>query len=308
MPFGILACVSPVILVGFAVMCVRTLWLSLVPASRMPREAGCGRCGYSVAGLTTNACPECGADWRQVGIVTPGMIMRYRGGTGGAIVAWTILALGAALVASGFMAVFFTRQMVSTVATTPQTWTTPLTPASGAFKAVDIATSVTMGGRPTATSIELDLHLNDGATWTMKVDPTAGTSTITNAAKVEGPAASLGPKTAAAFLQAAGIDTSKAAVAAEAAELQSILDIQLISPYTQPSQMTLKTLTAGPLRFSGATAMMQSAGPDLNTLVIAIALALLWLALYILGIWFIVARRKRLMGRYAGLKPYSPGM
>jgi hypothetical protein len=30
---------------------------------------GCGRCGYDVRGLPTFACPECGADLREVGIV-----------------------------------------------------------------------------------------------------------------------------------------------------------------------------------------------------------------------------------------------
>jgi class 3 adenylate cyclase len=29
----------------------------------------CGRCGYSVTGLTTFSCPECGADLRDVGII-----------------------------------------------------------------------------------------------------------------------------------------------------------------------------------------------------------------------------------------------
>jgi hypothetical protein len=32
----------------------------------------CGRCGYDVRGLPTFACPECGSDLREVGIVAPG--------------------------------------------------------------------------------------------------------------------------------------------------------------------------------------------------------------------------------------------
>jgi len=31
----------------------------------------CGRCGYSVAGLTGLSCPECGSDLRTVGIAPP---------------------------------------------------------------------------------------------------------------------------------------------------------------------------------------------------------------------------------------------
>ncbi len=31
-------------------------------------EQSCGKCGYSVRHLTTFNCPECGADFREVGI------------------------------------------------------------------------------------------------------------------------------------------------------------------------------------------------------------------------------------------------
>jgi hypothetical protein len=34
-------------------------------------EPSCGQCGYAVEGLETLKCPECGADLRKVGIVTP---------------------------------------------------------------------------------------------------------------------------------------------------------------------------------------------------------------------------------------------
>ncbi len=34
--------------------------------------AVCGKCGYSVKGLTALSCPECGSDLREVGIERPG--------------------------------------------------------------------------------------------------------------------------------------------------------------------------------------------------------------------------------------------
>ena len=37
-------------------------------AAMRRRELVCGNCGYSVRGLTTFKCPECGADFREVGI------------------------------------------------------------------------------------------------------------------------------------------------------------------------------------------------------------------------------------------------
>jgi hypothetical protein len=38
---------------------------------RAVRSASCGSCGYAVAGLEGMRCPECGADLREAGIVTP---------------------------------------------------------------------------------------------------------------------------------------------------------------------------------------------------------------------------------------------
>lgn len=35
-------------------------------------EPACGKCGYPARGISTFECPECGADLREVGIVTPG--------------------------------------------------------------------------------------------------------------------------------------------------------------------------------------------------------------------------------------------
>ncbi|XAM00010.1 hypothetical protein OT109_01215 [Phycisphaeraceae bacterium D3-23] len=48
----------------------------------------CGKCGYPARGLNTFECPECGADLREVGIVTPGM---RRGGAGCVLpIVWTV--------------------------------------------------------------------------------------------------------------------------------------------------------------------------------------------------------------------------
>ncbi|MEM9111381.1 MAG: hypothetical protein AAGC72_15305 [Planctomycetota bacterium] len=40
--------------------------------SRDHRLPSCGQCGYAVRGIETLACPECGADLREVGIIMPG--------------------------------------------------------------------------------------------------------------------------------------------------------------------------------------------------------------------------------------------
>ena len=48
--------------------------LGLVGRDKARRSDGavCGRCGYSVKGLESFNCPECGADLREVGIHRPG--------------------------------------------------------------------------------------------------------------------------------------------------------------------------------------------------------------------------------------------
>jgi hypothetical protein len=55
----------------------------------------CGKCGYSVLGLPTTTCPECGSDLREVGIVTPGIPQRLRPGARLAI--WTLVLCMAAV-------------------------------------------------------------------------------------------------------------------------------------------------------------------------------------------------------------------
>ena len=41
--------------------------------------AKCARCGYGVRGAATMACPECGADFREVGIISPTMRKTFVG-------------------------------------------------------------------------------------------------------------------------------------------------------------------------------------------------------------------------------------
>ena len=41
--------------------------------------ASCGRCGYGVRGSATMTCPECGADFREVGIRSPIMSKTFIG-------------------------------------------------------------------------------------------------------------------------------------------------------------------------------------------------------------------------------------
>lgn len=56
----------------------------------MTSGAACGACGYEIATLARERCPECGADLVKVGIVTPRMGVRLRGSFAMLIIGWTL--------------------------------------------------------------------------------------------------------------------------------------------------------------------------------------------------------------------------
>jgi len=73
---GIAVCIIVLVLIVLTAL----KWLELIPERFIHRrdsrqrpgaEPKCGQCGYSVTGLTTMVCPECGSDLREVGIVPP---------------------------------------------------------------------------------------------------------------------------------------------------------------------------------------------------------------------------------------------
>jgi hypothetical protein len=55
------------------------------------RQACCGGCGHPVGATPGAACAECGGAFGKVGIITPGMALRLRGGLGVAVLAWSIV-------------------------------------------------------------------------------------------------------------------------------------------------------------------------------------------------------------------------
>jgi hypothetical protein len=127
------------------------------------REPSCGSCGYPVRGLGTFACPECGRDLREAGIVTPSLEWKHRPGLMVTALSWAILAtaLFLPLAALGLLVVpevgSFSRN-------------SRLVPASGAYTQLDVTESGGVG-RPDAPAerVLLELTTNDGATATMDI-------------------------------------------------------------------------------------------------------------------------------------------
>lgn len=54
-----------------------------MPPSQRKRMPSCGNCGYPAKGISTLNCPECGADLREVGIVTGMRRLRTKDSDGG---------------------------------------------------------------------------------------------------------------------------------------------------------------------------------------------------------------------------------
>jgi len=63
------------LVVLFLIVVIALKYMGLIGPQRPGKESGqeprCGQCGFSVTGLTTLTCPECGADLRAVGIIPP---------------------------------------------------------------------------------------------------------------------------------------------------------------------------------------------------------------------------------------------
>ncbi|GAB5497463.1 MAG: hypothetical protein Phyf2KO_25430 [Phycisphaerales bacterium] len=58
--------------------------------------ATCGGCGYGLKGTTSDRCPECGGMLLRVGIITPRMMTRLRGGGYLLFMGWTLVVVGCA--------------------------------------------------------------------------------------------------------------------------------------------------------------------------------------------------------------------
>ena len=102
------------ILVAALVALVVGIVLLVKSGKQAAEGGGCGACGYTVRGVSTFSCPECGADLREVGIQSTGKSSKAAG--------FTLTLIGAAvlgliLVCGGFFT--FARMSKTTRGVTP---------------------------------------------------------------------------------------------------------------------------------------------------------------------------------------------
>lgn len=69
------------------------IWRAIMPPPGLPRNAGCGSCGYELATLTHGRCSECGADLLKAGVTTRRNAVRTAGSLPAALLGWTAIVL-----------------------------------------------------------------------------------------------------------------------------------------------------------------------------------------------------------------------
>lgn len=272
-------------------VCGRSIWVTVMPPRGGVKVPSCERCKYPVAGLSVFRCPECGSDWRVVGIVTRAMEVRRRGGLLGAITAWTFLCLVGWYLASVMVLSSVGRGMVMATAG-PVTTTTSFTPASGAYRSLALE-QVQRFGSGVGPDAVIEITLGDGSVERMEVF--AGRRrfrTLHDGEEVSN--GSFNRSAVVSWFDGLSLDTSNAAVGLEADEAFRMADLTLALPHTPPSAMSVTGLTMGAVTTSNvpATAPRLSwwytAGPYMIG-------AGVMFVVYALGVVFIVRRRRKLL-------------
>ena len=69
------------------------VWRAIMPPPGLPRNAGCGSCGYELATLAHGRCSECGADLLKAGVTTRRNAVRTAGSLPAALLGWTAIVL-----------------------------------------------------------------------------------------------------------------------------------------------------------------------------------------------------------------------
>lgn len=280
--------------VAIVVLGLRTVWVSVTLPRKVPREAACGRCAYPVAGLASPTCPECGSDFRVVGISTPRFVMRWRGGYAGAIIGWTLSMVMIGAVSAWFITIF---AFSSTMMTSSGSWSTgltqKLTPNSGSVRSYDFSSdqSWTSAGSMTQT-ITIVAHLNDGSQDTFTLDHGAGTFTTGDGTAQ--PAAFKG-NSVTGWMQSLGLDTTNSVIAAEAQDLTRMVDVASVSPGDSVSNLVQSSFSVGFPQWNNTSVPTAAASGIGNLAVIGYSVAGVLFLLWVGGIIWICLRRAKLL-------------
>ncbi len=244
----------------------------LASRKRGPRvsQPSCGQCGYAVFGLPTFTCPECGADLREVGIVTPGqsgMSPRMRGLL--LVLIWTLALPVAAFVAT----IVIVNAIPQTTTITAQR--TLNSPNSNAYDEIHLTqVRADRGSTRMSNILTVTLISAEAGPSPMTVDATNHGYSYRRKSGSEVKADG-GPdtKTFLDWMADAGIDPENAQVKLEAAELSTL---------AQRAGVNLVSDLPAKHFVMGGTSLSSSTGPERWLLAIV---GVFWLVVWLLGCW-----------------------
>ena len=238
---------------------------------KRPDTSVCGACSYSVDGLTTFTCPECGSDLRKVGILTPNQSRPLPGWL--KCIFFTIALPLPALILSAIIIAF----AGPTVNQRNTTWTISQ-PASASFTTAYVETSARSTNwaqgfhtaaalsAPSESTIRIWFERNDAST-----TPASQFDILARKSKAQ---SAFTPADLAPLVQQAGLDAANPAVQAELAVLADFMTQAGIDQNPSPS------LAPGAFGFGPSTSISSFSGPAPW---FAILMAALWFIIWVLG-------------------------
>jgi len=274
---GLIPCSLLVLAVGLVVGIIVFTRISKNRRSRVS-EPACGKCGYSVRGLPTFTCPECGADLREVGIITPsrsGMSPTMRGAI--LVLLWTLVLPIPAMVAT-----------VVVVRMSPQRGETRTdhslgNPASKAYRGIEVQQRLA-GSNVEATSntVMLTLLPNQGTPIRIEIDQASlGYRYRTRSGEEFTAGTGLDASKLLDWMLQAGIDRQDKQVQLEAAELLSIVQAASVSGISGVALRGAYNLPVRHFNLQG-TSVTSNVGP---TKWVPISMVVFWLVVWLLGCW-----------------------
>jgi hypothetical protein len=261
-------------------------------ATRRDQSHGptCGKCDYSVRGLTTFICPECGSDLREVGICAFGM----RGGPGAPwsmsrkIIMWSIIIAAVGTIIS----LLVHKYCLPTVYSAHQDYRL-VGPASGQYRQVDFYSygyHLNWPYRQPQRSlilemVDITLTENDGSTIEMQVTiDELGYEYNDADGKHVLEANGLDGVVVRHWMRSAGIDVDVPGVAAEADEIVQVARGATHLAMNSPR----KSVFAG--RAGGRSATYTAAPPRIAKPITVF----FWIAVWLFGVWRIFRRHQEL--------------
>ena len=291
-----------------AVLCILVLVRALVAPPGMDKMASCGACGHNLHSVEPGRCPECGADLTKSGVATPAMLVRLRGSTFEAIIAWTILIAGLGSVVGGVILSMMAMGSAfgGAAGNGPVNITMTLSPQpnfsaggnSAANYTIDMVIDVDVDSKGAANSGTIEAVLwHAGDEHILKLDAKDDSWALLDISGDEVQASQTFDDTSiVALYAAAGLDITDADIQTQMDDLGATFGRARRRPNLVGSTFSTGSPTGGGLSQSGMSYNSFGMSPGFGGYEVGAAIiALVTFAIYVVGIVLIVIRRGRLM-------------